>query len=156
MTWWHDDMMTWWHDAMMTCWKFLYPCTRTFPLWKLSFLVASPPKIQIYDMMTWWHVENFCVPARALSLFENCHFWSHRPPKFLTIFSTCRSRPSLPRRLHPNGSFGQRPEGPHRPKLKDHRRPIPSHFLVCRKNCFANRDCSPNLPFPLHLLGLVG
>ena len=29
----------------MTCWKFLYPCTRTFPLWKLSFLVASPPQI---------------------------------------------------------------------------------------------------------------
>ena len=34
-----------WHDDMMTCWKFLYPCTRTFPLWKLSFLVASPPQI---------------------------------------------------------------------------------------------------------------
>ena len=27
-------------------------------------------------------LENNCVPARALSLFENCHFWSHRPPKF--------------------------------------------------------------------------
>ena len=24
--------------------------------------------------------------------------------------------------------------------------------LVCRENCFANRDCSPNLPFPLHLM----
>ena len=33
------------------------------------------------------------------------------------IFS---SPESLPRRLHPNGSFGQRPEGPHRPKLKDY------------------------------------
>ena len=37
-----------------------------------------------------------------------------------------------------------------------HRRPIPWHFLVCRENCFVNRDCSPNPPFPLHLLGLVG
>ena len=24
--------------------------------------------------------------------------------------------------------------------------------LVCRENCFANRDCSPNPPFPLHLM----
>ena len=37
-----------------------------------------------------------------------------------------------------------------------HRHPIALHFLVCRENCFANKDCSPNPPFPLHLLGLVG
>ena len=37
-----------------------------------------------------------------------------------------------------------------------HRHPIALHFLVCRENCVANRDCSPNPPFPLYLLGLVG
>ena len=33
-----------------------------------------------------------------------------------------------------------------------HRHPIALHFLVCRENCVANRDCSPNPPFPLHLM----
>ena len=28
-----------------------------------------------------------------------------------------------------------------------HRHPIPSHFLECSENCFANKDCSPNPPF---------
>ena len=57
MTWWHDDMMTWWHDDMMTWWhvKFLYPCKPTFPLWNLSFSVASPPSLLARNMMTWWH-----------------------------------------------------------------------------------------------------
>ena len=46
--------------------KFLGPCKRCFHLWKLSFSVASSPY--------------FCVPAKAVSYFENCHSLSHRPP----------------------------------------------------------------------------
>ena len=42
--------------------KFLRPCKCCDPLWKL--------------------LEKFLDPANVVSLFENCHFLSHRPPIF--------------------------------------------------------------------------
>ena len=42
----------------------------------------------IWNFLKFWNnietrFENFCVPANAISLFENPHFLSHRPPSNL-------------------------------------------------------------------------
>ena len=59
------------------------PCKRCFPLWKLTFSVASSPyfSLRIWNESSWKNL----YPANADSLFENRHFLTHRPP----IISPC-------------------------------------------------------------------
>ena len=75
---------------------FLRPCKSCFPLWKLSFSVASSPYYlpmfstnyaqtacspltmrRPYDFPI---PEKICTHANAVSPFENRHFLTHRPP----------------------------------------------------------------------------
>ena len=50
--------------GMMTC-EFFAPCKPTFPLWNLSFSVASPPSLLARNMITWWHDDMMSPPSPA-------------------------------------------------------------------------------------------
>ena len=69
------------------------PNATVVPYKKSRFIIKSPPSISkisnfhLKRFKFWNNVEtrfeNFCVPANAISFFENPHFLSHRPPSNL-------------------------------------------------------------------------
>ena len=89
LSWWHDDTMTWWHDDMITA-----PIQNKNGTLQILQAARSAKKI-FYGI---WHGKIFCTPANALSLLENWHFWSHRPPKFSILLYNLYYKPRAARR----------------------------------------------------------